>query len=123
MAGNDACSSLHQGRACNLTASRRVTLLIFLLALGVRLTYVGIDGREQWQAWPDSRHYEKIGWRLARGVGYDDPSESPPAIYRPPLLPFVIAAVYRTIGQYPLAVQSVQAVLGGGAAVLSLIHI
>ena len=96
----------HRGRP-----KRLAYVLLFALALSARIGYLLVF-RPAFQEWPDCRHYEAIGWRLAQGLPYDDPTESPPAIYRPPLVPVYIATVYRILGRAPLAAQLGNALLG-----------
>ena len=91
-------------------------LCVFIGALGTREAYLLIV-RPDYAAYPDTQHIERIAWRLAQNAGYDDPYESPPAIYRPPLSPFLISLVYRLVGRVPAAFQHVQAVIGAIGAV------
>ena len=88
-----------------------VTLALIVLALCVRGGYL-INFKPDVMEWPDGRHNEAIAWRLAETGQYDDPADNPPAIYRPPLLPFTIAAVYEFAGREPRVVQGVLALLG-----------
>jgi|GEM_PF-1453308 len=78
--------------------------LLLVLALGVRALFLVVVAPDPLK-WPDSRHYDRIAWRLARGQSYDAIGESPPAAYRPPLLPVFMAAVYALCGHNVLAVQ------------------
>lgn len=117
MARNNARGALHERPIGGFTIGRGILILILVVGLVPRLAYIGLFGRDEWRAWPDSRHYERIGWRLAQGSGYDSPEESPPAIYRPPLVPFIIGSVYSITGRRPLAVQLLQAILGALACV------
>jgi len=93
----------------------RLGIIVFLLAMTTRLGYLYFEGWGQWEKWPDSLHYERIAWRLCQGMPYDDPSESPPAIWRPPLLPYIIAVVYWLSGREPVHVQIFLVVLGSCA--------
>ena len=98
----------------------RTMVAVFLLAFAVRIGYLAVF-RPGVEDWPDSRHNERIGWRLAQGEPYDHPEENPPASYRPPLLPFLIASIYRLVGRDPFVVQCSIAMLGAaGACALAL---
>jgi len=95
--------------------SRKATLsslaIVFVLAVAVRAGYIWCLS-PSFAEWPDSRHIERIAWRLASEQGYDDASENPPAIYRAPLTPYLISGVYRVLGHRPLAAQYLMAFLG-----------
>ncbi|RMF81536.1 MAG: hypothetical protein D6744_07080 [Planctomycetota bacterium] len=97
----------------------RTTVALVVLALLARCAYLLVFQPDV-ADWPDGRHNEQIGWRLASEGRYDDPADNPPAIYRPPLLPLTIAAVYELFGREPRAVQFTLALFG--ALGVGLLH-
>lgn len=91
-------------------ATLRLALIVFVLTLATRTAYLVVL-QPHFGDWPDARHIEQIGWRLAQGQGYDHPGDNPPAIYRPPAMPMLIATVYKFVGRKPFVVQLVLATL------------
>ncbi|HJT75962.1 MAG TPA: glycosyltransferase family 39 protein, partial [Gemmataceae bacterium] len=85
-------------------------LLIFLLALAVRSAFV------VWHPWgtPDSAGYDTIARNLMEGHGFSFSQAPPyrPTLYRTPVYPYFLVAVYSVFGFSHLPVHVIQAAIG-----------
>src|SRR5689334_3703241 len=92
-------------------------LLIFFLALGVRLAVVSQFSRfpVKDQFWNDA-----VGWNLAQGRGFTASQGEPrvPGLFRSPGYPAFLAAIYKVAGHSFRAVYAAQSVLDSATAVL-----
>lgn len=96
--------------------SRWAPAAVFLLALAVRLVFLGAHPRPLHS---DEIDYDRLGWTLANTGRYAEGGH--PTAYRPVGYPAVIAAVYALAGRSPDMVKVVQAVLDSGTALLLVI--
>jgi len=98
------------------SAGRRLLLILFVMAVLVRITYYLIDpnpyhgliGKENIS---DAIEYDILARTLASGGGYGYYPDVPTA-FRNPLLPVIAAGVYLFTGPHPVAVQMVMILLG-----------
>ncbi len=94
-----------------------IPLLIFLLAVGVRLTFVHLFAQPPVNdlLWNDA-----VGWNLAQGHGYTASQSEPrvPGIFRTPGYPAFLAIVYWLFGHSYNAVYTAQSILDAGSAIL-----
>jgi 4-amino-4-deoxy-L-arabinose transferase-like glycosyltransferase len=88
-------------------------LLIFAVALGIRLTWIGMSSH---QISSDELDYHRLAASLIQHGAYA--IDGVPTAYRPPGYPFVLWAVYSLGGVTPAAAQVFQAVLDAFLAVL-----
>ena len=86
---------------------RTALLLIFILALCLRLVFVL---QIHYEPFSDMAHYDEIARNLLEGKGFS--SDGRITAYRPPGYPFFVASVYSIFGSSPVAVRVVQAILG-----------
>lgn len=91
-------------------------LLIFLLALMVRLTYV--QNFKNLQPTKDSAAYHSIAHHILTKQEFSQDGIHPTA-RRPPLYPFFLAGTYLFFGENPQRVREAQALLGALTAVLT----
>src|SRR3989338_8584817 len=89
-------------------------VILFLLALGIRLV-VGFTSMGLPEG--DAAEYDRLAMGLVRGEGFVSPQGSPTSA-RPPLYPFLLAALYGVFGHSYHAVVVVQAFLGAMTCVL-----
>lgn len=92
-----------------------VLLLIFMLALTLRLAAVYMDksGLET-----DEGEYDRLALNLAAGKGYINSTDGAPTSLRPPLYPVVLALIYKVFGYNILAVRLIQALIGSFTVIL-----
>lgn len=84
-----------------------ILLVLFFLALTVRLAYVtGIESAP----FSDMADYERLAINLLEGKGYT--YESRPTAYRPPGYPAFLASVYLFTGRSPISARVVQSFFG-----------
>lgn len=107
--------SMASTQSCWLQAA-----IILLFALTTRLVYLFVFQPDV-DAWPDSRHVDEIAQRLASGGSYDADHESPPAIYRSPFVPYVVAGVYAVLGYRPEIAQLL--IAASGACAVAIIYV
>ncbi|MBI2505753.1 MAG: glycosyltransferase family 39 protein [Candidatus Latescibacteria bacterium] len=96
----------------------RLPLLLFALALAVRLAYVLQEYPVPPQDTPD---YDEIALNLLKGEGFvarENWFGFEMRSWRAPFYPFFLAAVYGVCGHSHLAVKAVQAVVGAGTVAL-----
>ncbi|MCD6291579.1 MAG: glycosyltransferase family 39 protein, partial [Anaerolineae bacterium] len=86
-------------------------MVIFTLALGLRLAYIAWFVGWDYVPRRDAAEYSAIAENLAAGRGYRLPSGELTAI-RPPLFPLLLAGVYAICGVHYSAALVMQAVLG-----------
>lgn len=98
--------------------SNHIKLLtgIFLFALGIRIGFLLLFPEVGWLNY----QYDTIGWNLAQGHGYSMDPEPPytPSAYRPPVYPFMLAAVYAIFGHSYAAAKGLQAIIGALTCIL-----
>jgi len=108
---------------------RRVELAIFLLALAVRLAWVGtIESTYRDLIGPDARSYDDLAIKLLEGKGlrkwdyqglYNDPNRALIVTsFRPPLLPIVLAGVYGVAGHHFWVARVAMALLSAATCVV-----
>ncbi|NOT30312.1 MAG: hypothetical protein HOP15_07680, partial [Planctomycetes bacterium] len=93
--------------------ARRTALVIFFLALGVRLLALAELAGSPWNdvLLGDARHFDDWGRRIAAGEWRGDQ-----VFYQAPLYPYFLGGVYALFGHAPLLVRLLQCVLGALAA-------
>jgi 4-amino-4-deoxy-L-arabinose transferase-like glycosyltransferase len=94
----------------------RAAVFVFLVALGLRLTFVLIVERFGFQL-NDTFFYHAIAAQLSDGKGYTLLDDTPTAQW-PPVWPVLLSVVYRVFGPEPLAGEITNAVVGSLTAVL-----
>ncbi|MCC6558777.1 MAG: glycosyltransferase family 39 protein [Polyangiaceae bacterium] len=92
----------------------REMLLVFTAAYVIRFVWV-MTAPSNLLA--DFLDYDRLGWELASRGGYNG-SLGAPTAFRPPGLPFLLAAIYSVAGHELLAVRVVNAVMGALTCVL-----
>ena len=92
-------------------------LVAFIVALVIRLAFVLEASRGTFMAYRliDEQDYDQLARGLIAGRW-----PGPEALFRPPLYPMFLAAVYRLFGDDPLTVRLVQAALGSFAAPMTV---
>lgn len=99
----------------------RLILLIFFVALGVRLAYTVALGWRDYQLVADAQDYHFIAQGLSDGQGFSrlgwDLAWRPTA-FRPPLTPFLISLVYQVSPTNILAARIMMCVIGALTAVI-----
>lgn len=99
----------------------RLILLIFFIALGVRLAYTVALGWRDYQLVADAQDYHFIAQALSDGQGFSrlgwDLAWRPTA-FRPPLTPFLISLVYQVSPANILAARIMMCVIGALTAVM-----
>lgn len=99
----------------------RLILLIFSIALGVRLAYTVALGWRDYQLVADAQDYHFIAQALSDGQGFSrlgwDLAWRPTA-FRPPLTPFLISLVYQVSPTNILAARIMMCVIGALTAVM-----
>ncbi|RIK07448.1 MAG: hypothetical protein DCC49_09995 [Acidobacteria bacterium] len=99
----------------------RLILLIFFIALGVRLAYTVALGWRDYQLVADAQDYHFIAQALSDGQGFSrlgwDLAWRPTA-FRPPLTPFLISLVYQVSPTNTLAARIMMCVIGALTAVM-----
>lgn len=99
-------------------------VIIFCVALAIRMGFILVFGEEFLNRSNDASTYHDIAVNLVTQGRYFTANDPPhrfevPYGYRPPLVPFVLAATYSIFGTRVLAGQVVMAIIGGlGSAVL-----
>jgi 4-amino-4-deoxy-L-arabinose transferase-like glycosyltransferase len=94
-------------------------LWITILALGLRLVYVLVIGKES-LSWGDEFSYDSLASRLATGQGFVLAGGNP-TLLRAPLYPMLLAGAYVLFGHNYMVVVLLQAVIGGLTAPLLVI--
>jgi len=92
----------------------KVAILIFLLAVTVRIFYVCSISHAPLES--DAIEYNSLGVFLSQGKGYVNASGESTA-FRPPIYPLFLGAIYSVAGYNLLWVRLLQAVLGAGICV------
>lgn len=92
----------------------RASLLLFAVALALRVAYVWLALGPDATPSSDAVSYDTVAWNLARGVGFhlNGAAGSYPTAFVPPVLPFVTSLLYRVVGHQFFAALLLQAVLG-----------
>ena len=104
-----------------LSNARYIVLLAtasFLIRLAAVLAMRDITQGPIGAASGDDVQFQGLGQRLADGTGYRN-AEGKLTSFRAPGYPFLLAAVYRTIGDYPSVVYVLNCLLGAFACVLA----
>jgi hypothetical protein len=94
--------------------------LIFILALAARLIYLASIPQQAVLESVDARGYDLLARNLIAGNGFslqEDPPYQPDGL-RTPLYPVLIAITYTSVGERPIAVALVQAVLDSVTALI-----
>jgi 4-amino-4-deoxy-L-arabinose transferase-like glycosyltransferase len=75
-------------------------LLMFAVAVGLRVAYAWLATGPHAQAFSDPADYDTVAWNLARGAGFSlDGAAGPfPTAFVPPLLPWITSLLYRAVG-------------------------
>jgi len=89
-------------------AWRRPLVLVFVLALGIRLAYVLFYPQQV--VFSDPWSYDVLGWSLAQGFGYRLPGGAPD-VYWAPGYPALLGAIYAVCGHSYVWIRVVQALL------------
>jgi 4-amino-4-deoxy-L-arabinose transferase-like glycosyltransferase len=95
-------------------------LLLFAVALALRIAYawaaIGLDAQPHY----DSLEFDTVAWNLARGFGFalDSGGMHYPSATSPPLLPWITSLLYRAIGHQYFAAVILQCVIGAIAPLL-----
>lgn len=84
-------------------------LIIFLLALIIRLFYV-IASKDIPVS--DAAGYDRLGLSLSKGEGYIN-TDGTPCVYFPPFYPFFLSLIYKLFDHSYLAVRVIQSIIGG----------
>ncbi len=114
-----------------LVSERRVEATVFLLALAVRLAWVGaIQLRGGELVGPDALSYDVLATNLLDGKGlqkwdyqglFSDPSRALVVrSFRPPLLPVLLAGVYSLAGHHFWAGRAVMALLSAATCIVGM---
>lgn len=101
-------------------APDRTWLLVFLVALVVRLAYTWLAAGPDPTPSSDTASYDTVAWNLAQGAGFslgEGPSAYPTA-FVPPVVPWLTSFVYRAAGHTYFAALILQCVLGALVPVL-----
>lgn len=99
----------------------RILLLIFFIALGVRLAYTVALGWRHYQLVADAQDYHFIAQALSDGEGFSRLGWNlawRPTAFRPPLTPFLISLVYQVSPTNVLAARIMMCVIGALSAVM-----
>lgn len=93
---------------------RRAALVLFFLALGVRLVVLAQLAGSPWLEVPlgDARHFDQWGQEIAAGAWRGEQ-----VFYQAPLYPYFLGSVYALSGHAPGLVRLLQCLLGALAAV------
>lgn len=103
------------------TDKLRILILVFSVALGLRLAYTIALGWRHYQLVADAQDYHFIATALADGKGFSRLGwdlQWRPTAFRPPLTPFLISLIYRVSPGNTLAARVLMCVIGSLAAVL-----
>ena len=92
----------------------RLILVIFLLALIVRLIFV-MPSKNTPSS--DAASYDSLGLSLSKGNGYIN-ADGNPNSFRPPFYPTFLAVIYKFFGHSYPAVRAIQSIIGAIACVL-----
>jgi len=112
-----------------LNRDRRVDLAIFIVALALRLAWVGyVEHRGGDLFGPDAPSYDTLAMNLLAGKGlqkedytglFSDPNQSITVqSFRPPLLPVVLAGIYGVAGHHFWVARLVMALLSAATCVV-----
>ena len=94
----------------------KVMLLLFGLALGVRITYLLLFERD-YTPEADAFEYDNYAGRIATGWAWLN-QHIPYVSHRPPVYPLLLGIIYALFGHSYLAAQIVQAFVSAGSVVL-----
>src|SRR6185503_2281317 len=91
-----------------------VWLLVFLVALVLRVGYAWLAAGPDATPSSDPATYDTVAWNLAQGAGFslDAAAGHYPTAFVPPVLPWVTSLLYRTIGHRYFAAILLQCVFG-----------
>ena len=95
-------------------------IIIFILALLLRLLYIFAFPQAQVTPALDSYEYDRLGWNLASGKGFSFDGINP-YLRRGPIYPIVLAAIFKLFGHSYLAVRIIQVFLAAFIVMLSYI--
>ena len=89
-------------------------LLVFAVALVVRVAYAWMATGPHGQPFSDPADYDTIAWNLARGAGFSlgGAGGSYPTAFRPPALPWITSLLYGVVGHRYFAAVLLQCVVG-----------
>jgi len=96
-------------------SKKKVAIIIFVLAVTVRLFYALIVTHAPLVN--DPKEYDTLGFILSQGKGYVN-SLGEPTAFRPPIYPLFLGAIYYIAGHDLIWVRLMQAILGAGICVL-----
>jgi 4-amino-4-deoxy-L-arabinose transferase-like glycosyltransferase len=101
-------------------APDRTWLLVFVVALGVRLAYAWLAAGLGAIPSSDTASYDTVAWNLARGAGFalGTGADTYPTAFVPPIVPWLTSFVYRAAGHSYFAALVLQCVLGALVPVL-----
>ncbi|HYM80721.1 MAG TPA: glycosyltransferase family 39 protein [Candidatus Limnocylindria bacterium] len=92
----------------------RPWLLLFSVALVLRIAYAWLATGPDAQPYSDAADYDAIAWNLAndRGFSLGESAAPYPTAYRPPVVPWLTSLLYRAIGHEYFAAVLLQCVIG-----------
>jgi 4-amino-4-deoxy-L-arabinose transferase-like glycosyltransferase len=95
-------------------------LLVFAVALVLRVAYAWIATGPHGQPYSDPVDYDTLAWNLARGAGFSLGSTGGlyPTAFRPPALPWITSLLYGAVGHRYFAAVLLQCVIGATVPLL-----
>lgn len=89
-------------------------LLVFVVALALRVAYAWIATGPHGQPYSDPVDYDTLAWNLARGAGFSlgGAAGAYPTAFRPPALPWITSLLYTVVGHRYFAAVLLQCVIG-----------
>lgn len=101
-------------------APDRTWLLVFAVALVVRLVYTWLAAGPDAAPGSDTASYDTVAWNLAQGAGFSlgEGTSAYPTAFVPPVVPWLTSIVYRFAGHQYFAALVLQCVLGALVPVL-----
>jgi 4-amino-4-deoxy-L-arabinose transferase-like glycosyltransferase len=91
-----------------------VWLVIFVVALALRVGYTWLAIGPDATPSSDSKTYDTIAWNLSRGAGFamDSPAGPRLTAWVPPVVPWITSLLYRVLGHRYFAAMLLQCVIG-----------
>jgi len=89
-------------------------LIVFLVALAVRVAYVWLAAGPGATASSDALTYDTVAWNLARGSGFSlgAGADTWPTAFVPPVVPWLTSLLYRVVGHQFFAALLLQCAIG-----------